>query len=488
MNTSDVSPETYTRVAYIEIFIYTTIGLYLIQKYLLKYYVEEIKLNITENSQNPDSIVKSAVAGISPIEAFNNLIINRVKLIFSGITNQFYSMFNSISNMLVNQLESIDGVRNFMKPMRDFITEATLYFYKMIEKFSMTIMYTFYRLRQTLNRSLSGFNLIFHSLENSKNMILSILNSSELSYLAKTADTIYNVGSKFNRILCFTEETPIELRDSIIPISQVKCGMTLKNGSYITTIIEFINDSIVYKGYSKSLNKDIYVSPKHMIYENDKWITVKNSKSFIKTSIIPTKLYCISTSDHYINIGEFIFRDYEELSSVDTYSRIVTGSINHMIFKSLNKNMSSLKNMDFVSPVKHLDSGLKKDTMIKMNDGTTNTLENISIGDFLEGNNRVLGKISLLARDHIWFSHNNIVMTDNSKIFDGMNWKNIGYGYPVTVNDEYGYNIITETGEFKVVEHQKIYRLRDFLQTNDRLTLNNIEEYTLSFMNINKNP
>ena len=122
MNTSDVSPETYTRVAYIEIFIYTTIGLYLIQKYLLKYYVEDIKLNITENSQNPDSIVKSAIAGISPIEAFNNLIINRVKLIFRGITNRFYAMFNSISNMLVNQLESIDGVRNFMKPMREFIT------------------------------------------------------------------------------------------------------------------------------------------------------------------------------------------------------------------------------------------------------------------------------------------------------------------------------------------------------------------------------
>jgi hypothetical protein len=487
MNTSDVSVETYTKVAYIEIFIYTVLGLYLIQKYLLKNYIEEVTLNITENSQNPDSIIKSAVVGMSPIEAFNNLIINRVKLIFSGITNKFYSMFNSIGDMLSKQLESIDGVRNFMKPMREFIKDATLYFYKMIEKFSLSIMYTFYRLRHTLNRSLSGFNLIFHTLENSKNMILSVLNSSELSYLARKADTIYSVGNNFNRILCFTEDTPIELQDSIKPISHLKCGMLLKNGSFITSVIEFTNSNIVYKGFSDKLKRDIFVSPKHMICEDGIWITVKDSKYFNKTNIVPRKLYCISTSDHIINIGEFIFRDYEELSSVDTYSKIVTGSINHMIFKSLNKHLSPLKNMNFVTPVKHLDSGLEKNTNILMNDGTYKPIRYINVGDLLDGNNRVLGKIDLLARDHLWFSYNNIIMTDNSKIFDGINWKNVGYGNPISIGDEYGYNIITETGEFKVTDSKKIYRIRDFLQITNKLTLDDIEEYTLSFMNINKN-
>jgi hypothetical protein len=144
--------------------------------------------------------------------------------------------------------------------------------------------------------------------------------------------------------------------------------------------------------------------------------------------------------------------------------------------------------MELITPVKHLDSGIKKDVKVVMDDGNLKEIENINIGDKLNGNNGVLGKITLFAPDHIWFSYENMILSDNTKIFEFINWKSVAYGKPVIIDDRLGYNIITETGEFEVNNGYKNYKVRDFLQTTDKLTLDNIEEYTLSFMNLNKNP
>ena len=203
----------YKRVAYIEIAIYTIIAIYFIQKFLLKYYIEDIKNNNLEYGKSIGSIFTSGIAGGSPLQAFNDLIIERFKSLFSLISGMFNNIFGSMGNITGSQIQILDSIRNYMKPIRNFIRDATLFFYRMLEKFVISISYTFHRLRQLTRRSLSSFNLIFHALENMRNLMLSVVNSPITSFLFDSADTINWVGDKINS-LCFDGHTLITLKDN----------------------------------------------------------------------------------------------------------------------------------------------------------------------------------------------------------------------------------------------------------------------------------
>jgi hypothetical protein len=484
----------YKRVAYIEIAIYIIIAIYFIQKFLLKYYIEDIKQNNLEYSKGVGSIFTSSIAGMSPLQAFNNLIIERFKSLFSLISGMFNNIFGSVGNIAGDQIKALDGIRNIMKPIRNFITDATMFFYRMLEKFTRSITYTFHRLRQLIRRSLSSFNLIFHALENMRNLMVSVVNSPVTSFLFDSADTINWVSGKLNR-LCFDSHTPVLLKDNTTKyIKDLQCGDELADGNIITSTIEFLNKEPMYSIYSNTLNSDIYVTGSHIVYDNKNnlWKTVAEYNLAQKTDYIPTKLYCISTSTHKIQIGDILFSDYEEISDNDS----LTHMINRYILCGLNHYLSAIENDYLCQPTKHMDSGLYKGTLIHMKDNTWKKIEDISIGDTLYDNVNVIGKVKILGNSHKWYKLDDIILTDSTKIYNHYYklWQCIG-NYEgsieyINIDNEIGYQLIVSSNQTNVIDeyieilgNNKIYKIADFIQIHDKKIQNKIEEIGMMYMN-----
>jgi hypothetical protein len=494
---------TYKRIAYIEIAIYTIIGIYFIQKFLLKYYIEDIKQNNAEYSKSVGAVFTATIAGTSPLQSFNNLITQRFKSLFNLYSVMYNNIFSSIGNIAGDQINSLNSIRNYTRPIRNYITDATMFFYKTIEQFSITIMYTFHRLRQTVLRSLSSFNLIFHTLENTRNLFLSISNSSLLRYIFNTAGTMQWIGNSIGR-LCFDGHMPIQLSDgSTKYIKDIQCGDKLYDGSIVTSTLDFLNNEPLYSIYSKQLNIDVLVSGTHVIYDfkHHVWKTVSSYEHSTKTHYIPTKLYCISTSNHRINIGELLFADYEEISNDYT----LTYKLNHYILCGLNYNLSAIENYYFCLGTKHMDSGLHKDTLLLMNNNTTKCIKDIQIGDILSNNITVNGIVKIYSKVHKWYKWNNIICSDATKIYDYKLsiWRLVGsfddaeiYNINDTNNNDFdnvaiGYQLIISTDKkvlmdqyIEVMDNQSsnVYRVVDFIQISDNKIQNIIEQLGMKHM------
>ena len=483
----------YKRVAYIEIAIYTIIAIYFIQKFLLKYYIQDIKQNNIDYKNSIGSVFTSSIAGGSPLSSFSNLIIERFKSLFSLISGIFNGIFGSFGNIIGGQIKALDDIRNYLRPIRNFITDATLFFYKILEKFTMSITYTFHRLRQLMRRSISSFNLIFHSLENMRNLIQSIMNSSITEFLFDSADVLSWVMRSFNKLaLCFDGHTLIKLKNNSTKyIKDLQCGDELIDGSIITSTIEFLNNQHMYSIHSNLYNSDIFVTGSHIIYDhiNKIWTTVENYELSNKTDYIPDKLYCISTSTHKIHIGEYIFCDYEEINNNPN----ITHLLNRYILCGLNYNLSAIENDYLCRSTKHMDSGLYKGTLIHMYDKSWKKIEDISIGDKLYDNVNVIGKIKIYAKDHIWYKLDNILFTDATKIYnnDYHFWECIASRdgstlYNNDVDECVGYQLIVSSIKDEYIEvlgKNNIYKITDFMQIHDKKVLNNIENIGLMYMN-----
>ena len=126
------------------------------------------------------------------------------------------------------------------------------------------------------------------------------------------------------RALCFHPETKLKTKDGeIFPMKDIPLNSILPNGSRVCSVMQISNldknGEIVEKMYkfkrnSKSNDDDIIVSGSHLIYDKtvDNFIHVKDLPVAELTDINCPVLYCLITTDHTIQIGDWIFHDWED--------------------------------------------------------------------------------------------------------------------------------------------------------------------------------
>jgi hypothetical protein len=123
------------------------------------------------------------------------------------------------------------------------------------------------------------------------------------------------------RALCFHPETELKTKSGeIFPMKDIPLNSILPNGSRVCAVMQISNldknGDLVEKMY-KVKNKggeDIIVSGSHLIYDKnvDDFIHVKDLPVAEETDAKCPVLYCLITSDHTIQIGEWIFHDWED--------------------------------------------------------------------------------------------------------------------------------------------------------------------------------
>jgi len=126
---------------------------------------------------------------------------------------------------------------------------------------------------------------------------------------------------------CFGPNTPIIMKDgSTKYIKTIVNGDQLADNSVVTATMHFMTE----KHTQMWLIDGIYVSGSHIVYEGGKPVFVKDSKTAIKSDIVPELVYCLNTSTHKIPIAglqtHWQFADWEELDNMsmadwDTFVR-----------------------------------------------------------------------------------------------------------------------------------------------------------------------
>ena len=234
--------------------------------------------------------------------------------------------------------------------------------------------------------------------------------------------------------------TSVFLHDSSqCKMRDLKIGMTLEDGSRIICIQKFKNTEHLYL-----YNNKIYVSGKSKVIENGDGVFVKNSLLSIKTSCIPPVAYCITTSTGTINIRGNVFIDYNESKNI-----FINKTINSLVLNVWNNKKDV--DVEVSKGVVFLENGFDGNTKLNLQSGTTKPIKDLIIGDILENNNTIIGKVELDPYYFLFYEFCGVIVSSNTKVYDNIYWKNIecvSYA-EATKTPNSVFNLITEKGIIK---------------------------------------
>lgn len=451
--------------AILEIIIYLFIGIYVISNTAKKYFIESIKENSHKHRQNPAYLLLSG----SPKNTLNGMIGQKVKAIFQEFIGYLEPVLKIFTNIFGRFKDSINRLRSMLRPIRDFMKSIVSVFYKKIQNFTIGILYSLHKIRNSMKRTVSGFNLMVHSLEHSKNSIESIVKSPPMKLAISLGETAQFVNKSAGKLFCFCGDTELSLFTSRkTKIKDVEVGDVLHNGATVIAKQKFLNSNYLYD------YNGVYLTGDHIVNENNKWIFVKNSLVSCLTSERPEYVYCISTSNATININNTLFKDYSEICD-----KKINYTINSLILWYLNKDLNTPPTSNYAEEVKYNDQGFLGSTKIEMNNGEYKQIKDIGIGDILYNDNKVIGVVELYGKYFKFYDDRGVCVTSNIKTKFGGIWRNIENtpAELVKIRPEKAYNLVTQNGRIPVF-FAKEYR--DYIEIEDPDVKNAIDNIILN--------
>jgi len=234
--------------------------------------------------------------------------------------------------------------------------------------------------------------------------------------------------------------TSIFLKDSSqCEIKNIQIGMILEDGSRVIAKQKIKNTEQLY-----IYNNRIYVSGEHKVLENNIITLIKNSSLSISTSCCPPFVYCLTTNTGVINIRGDIFIDFSESRNF-----FINQTVNELILDFWNSGKKNLSK--FSKGVVFLENGFAHDTKFTLANNKIKNIEHVMVGDVLENNNLVLGKIELDPYYFLFFEFCGVVVSINTKVYDDIFWKNVEcveHSEP-TKKPLKAFNLITDKGIMK---------------------------------------
>ncbi len=454
--------------AIIEMFILVCIATYLFSKHLAKFYLEEKKKTFREDRQSPGNAFTSGFLGKNPSEVFNGLVGQKITKIFKTFLSFLTPIFKIFTMIFSSFQNSINKVRTLLRPIRDFFKASAQKFYSAISKYVIGAIYSLNKMRNGMRRSLSGFNLVFHSLEHTRNSLQSLIDSPPVKLAVALVEPIDWIMDKGSRLFCFNEELVLEKENlEKVYIANIKVGDVLSDGSTIIAKQTFYKEQPLYKCIAENITYPIYVTGEHKVKNGNKYIDVKDSNLFILSEKNSSVLYCITTDTGIINIEGILFKDYSE-----SKNKYLNYTANSLILSKLNNDVESVK---YASEVNELEHGFCGNTLIETAKGLR-SIKEINIGDKLDGDNYVIGTVELLSDHFQFYEYNTLTLTSNIKVSEDGVWKNIeksNNAVRVSNKPQKCCNLITSNGTIPVFYKQTF---RDYCEVSDEFTNDKIDE------------
>lgn len=315
-------------------------------------------------------------------------------------SNKFDSMFSSSIEGTNSNVSSLTNATNEMNStvnsIRDKISSIERSVFTDINNIWQKIWSLFYKIVQLF--------IIFYG-------IIQRIVAIFLQVLSIGAAAFYTFGALWNgtignlaRFFCFHPNTLIKTTKGYKKIKDLKLGTKLCKNNYITSIFKFNAIKTPLYNY-----KNIIVSGSHLVYENNKWIRVKDSEYAIPFKSNVKYIYCLNTSKNIIKTKyNLIFKDFEECISNDYETKYYNMVLNH-----LNNEKEHLENINFSI------QGFDKNTLINTENGLKK-INKIKIGTKLDKNNKVIGISKSFSNNLV--KYRNTILSSNNIVFENNKW------------------------------------------------------------------
>ena len=336
-----------------------------------QYCIQDILLNITEKSLQPFNFMVNSLTSIfsrigEAIQKIRELLAsirNNIKKIVQDIMNRTLNILIPLQTMLISLADAFNKSQG--------ILTAGLYTalgtYYTLQALMGAILELIIKMLIALVILIVGLWLVPFTQPMAATMSAVFLSISiPLAIIAIFMKKVLHVGSsKIPKLRCFDENTIFTLNNGEkIKIKNLKLGDKLSDDSSIISLIKVTSKDL--KMYN--LN-GIIVSESHIVKYNNKWIMVKEHPNSIQLEKYEEPyLYCINTDRKVFELNEILYTDWDEV-----YDETL-----------IKYNKLKIK-----------QTGFKKSSKIKMNNGIEKNISDISIGDILFGENIVYGIVEL---------------------------------------------------------------------------------------------
>ena len=358
--------------------------------------------------------------------------------VISIFMKPIFNFFEKILDVLIDLVKSVQNIRQMFNYLRESINSFLLDIGGMLHSYATKFSLLFNRLMQTFHQIFNVFTDILFAVKYASTTLLSIWHGP-IGGIART--------------FCFYKNTPITMYDgSQKIISEIKVGDKIKNGKIIGIHI-FSGKNIKMYNYH-----DIIVASDHLVYENSKWIRIKNSKFSYILDNIEDEIYCLTTSTGKILINMITFADYMEIETLDEMNNILNIAIKHLNNTYINNDKKSI-NIEKVS-------GFQKNTLVTLKSGITKNISQLKINDNLGNNNIVIGITKVSGKKIKLYKYNDIISSGNVIIKKENEWnfmKNIGKY--IKNKKSILYHIFTTSGE--IIINNITYKDYDAYQNNN---------------------
>ena len=429
----------------IELFIFIWIAIFFITKFSTKYQIDDKKTK-----------------GLT--DMFEDAITKQTQNIFGDHVGFLQPIFSSIGNIFKGFQNSINGVRTMMLPIREFMKQATEMFYMELSKYLIGVMYGFNKLRNAMRRSVSGFNLIFHTLEHMKNTMVSFVYSDEMKMTIEMIKPQLWISQNGSKLMCFDKRTKINMKNKNKKnIENIDIGDILEDENIVIGKQYFFFDDYLYN------YRGIKVSGSHKVEEQGKWINVEDSHISFKELKKTEYIYCLTTSKSKILINNIKFKDFSESNNMN-----LNFIVNSILLAYLNKINSSKGNKTIAGSPKYLEHGFSGDIDIETSNGIKK-IKDLKIGDLLSQNNKIIGLIKLDGKQFDYYSYNNIIISENMKVYEKGIWKSVEKSdeyIKLDIKLPYCYNIVSDNGQIIIGNH----KFMDYLEVRDKYLNSEIDK------------
>jgi len=181
---------------------------------------------------------------------------------------------------------------------------------------------------------------------------------------------------------CFNGDYKIVTKRGIVSISNLIPGDHI-GSTQVTSVMRLNSEGETMYDFGNGL----YVSGNHKVY-NDKYnnfIDVSEDGRFKSVDNFNDKyIYCFNTTNKIIRLENNLFLDYDELTNTELTKLIKEYKALFPTYEFKTSNIHSV-----------FGGGLHPNTRLKLKDGTYKNISNIDIGDILEDNSIVEGKIMI---------------------------------------------------------------------------------------------
>ena len=197
--------------------------------------------------------------------------------------------------------DSIDNIRRVFNSIRGFVSEIIENVFAVFLNLIIHMNKIFISIKDSVGKMIGITVSIMYVLDGS----IKTMNSA---WAGPSGQLVRAIGS------CFHPDTMITLANGErIKMEEAPLGAELDGGGKIFAVLKIDNakKEALYKIKSESQN--IYVTGEHFIFDNNKWIQIKDYKyAEIQNNFIIEYFSCLITTNRRIKIDNILFWDWED--------------------------------------------------------------------------------------------------------------------------------------------------------------------------------